>query len=108
MRIPEAYVTGSRHERPVYLVIGEERRRIPDWYGIDVLGEEDKDNFTWGCCHAGCEATAYSIVREIYGRAFTDDLKCSDLAKYLARLDRSRGFRLTMTELWRIIGVGGG
>jgi hypothetical protein len=99
-----AYIQATGWCRPIYLVIGKERKRIPNWYRLELDKNGDSDEFTWGYYGTGCGHTAYSILREIFGQEVAERHYSQFVVEYISQLDQNRGFRLYLRHLTKIVG----
>jgi hypothetical protein len=78
--------------------------RLPNWYRIDI-GLEDKDYFTWGYHGTGPTCTAYSILRELFGKDIAEESTEMLLNVCIAPAAQGSGFALDGDYICHLIGV---
>lgn len=93
-------ITATKWHEPILVSDEEKEWRLRNWFGIDFTNGRDKiEDFTWGYQGAGPHATAYAILREIYGKKTALEYYSAFVDVYVSKLSEDRGFRLTSAEL---------
>jgi len=74
--------------------------KMRNWYATDFLhGKEAGLRFTWGYFGGGPHATAYSILREFYGKKTALEYYAAFVSAYIAKLPETQGFEITREQM---------
>lgn len=85
--------------RPIFVENGRTIWRLRQWHLVDGFYWARNSGLTWGQGQRGSHATAYSILRELYGRRIAV-WYCHALAvRYIGSLPPDRGFEISEAQL---------
>jgi hypothetical protein len=82
--------------------------RLRNWYSAEVLRSGDNDDFTWGYHGEGPHATAYSILREFFGKKVAEDRYDEFVNLFVSKLDEGDGFVIDSATAARTLGLRAG
>lgn len=79
-------------------------RRIPNWYRIDNrIG--DRDYFAWGYNGSGPAATAYSILRELFGRSVAENRYTDFVELFVSRVPENEALRISGGDICKLLKI---
>ena len=94
---------------PIMVHCNGRSHALIDWYAKDHGGApEEGIELTWGYHGNGPSCTAYSILREFFGKAAAVEHNRAFLREYVGKLDMKKGFRIDRKAAARIISAIGG
>ena len=82
-------------------------KRLRNWYYVDSH-MKDMDNFAWGYVGTGPACTAYSILRELFGKDTAVAMYHEFLERFVALVPESAELHITGDEICTILGIGKG
>lgn len=83
------------------------RKRIRNWYFIDS-GVNDCDSFTWGYLGSGPASTAYSILRELFGKDIARAKYMEFIERFVSRVPEESALCISGDSICLMLGIGKG
>ncbi len=85
-------IVATAWNKPIFVKTGKGKKRLRNWYSIEVFRGKDNNDFTWGYYGQGPHNTAYSILREFFGREIAVEKEQEFVNEYISMIDQNHGF----------------
>ena len=98
-------VAKAEHEPIMVYARPGKPHRLKNHYMIEYYNSGDSNDFTWGYYGTGPHATAYSILRELFGKEVAEKHHERFVDLCISKLKPEEGFTLFSFEVSRLLGI---
>lgn len=89
---------------PIFVNKNSKLSLLKDWYGLD-LNKNQSHDFTWGYRGTGPYATAYSILREAFGKKAAEEKAQEFMENCIEHIPKLMPFKMSGDTICKIVNM---